>query len=292
MMLRHGMHLANGSAAIVLDTASDLTPFEQRHPNWRVVPLNLTFGDAVLRDYVDVTPAQLYERLRQTPDVPLTSVPSPAEFTAVFEELREYARVFAIHPSAKLSGTYNSSVLAAQETSGRVVSIDSETVSGTIVLLADAIQRRLERGTSDDEVSALVKRFRGESRFVYTVETLKYLARGGRIGRVRALAGGALNTRPLVAIEGGVNVPVRRVRGRSRSLDELAREFADATKDSADVHFGVSHADAHEEATAFAERLRGLRPNASFDLLVEIAPALGAHLGPGAIGVFWFVDEL
>ncbi len=284
------MRLANGSAAIVLDTASDLTPFEQRHPNWRVVPLNLTFGDAVLRDYFDVTPSDLYRRLRETADVPLTSVPSPGEFTAVFEELADYERVFAIHPSAKLSGTYNSSVLAAEETEGRVLSIDSGTVSGTIVLLADAIQRRLERGTTDDEISALVERFRRDARFVYTVETLKYLARGGRIGRVRALAGGALNTRPLVSIEGGVNVPVRRVRGRSQSLDALAREFTDATPDSPDVHFGVSHADARDEALAFAERLRGLRPSASFDLLVEFAPALGSHLGPGALGVFWFVE--
>jgi DegV family protein with EDD domain len=267
-----------------------LTPFERRQPNWRVVPLNLTFGDVVLHDYVDITPTELYKRMRETSDQPLTSVPSPAEFTEVFEELADYERVFAIHPSAKLSGTYNSSALAAEEAGGRVVSIDSETVSGTIVLLADAIQRRLARGTSDDEVSSLVDRFRHEARFVYTVETLKYLARGGRIGRVQALAGSALNTRPLVAVEGGVNVPVGRVRGRSQSLDALAREFTDGTPDSAAVHFGVSHADAREEASAFAERLRGLRPNASFDLLVEFAPALGSHLGPGALGVFWFVD--
>jgi fatty acid kinase fatty acid binding subunit len=290
MMLRHGMRLGNGSAAIVLDTASDLTPFERRAPNWRVVPLNLTFGDVVLHDYVDITPTELYKRMRETSDQPLTSVPSPAEFTEVFAELGEYERVFAIHPSAKLSGTYNSSVLASEETGGRVVSIDSETVSGTIVLLADAIQRRLESGTTDDDVSAVVDRFRRKARFVYTVETLKYLARGGRIGRVSALAGGALNTRPLVAVEGGVNVPVRRVRGRSQSLDALAHEFTEATPDSSAVHFGVSHADARDEADAFAERLRELRPNASFDLLVEIAPALGSHLGPGALGVFWFVD--
>jgi DegV family protein with EDD domain len=279
------------STALVLDTASDLEAGSRRYPNWRVVPLKLAFGDESYRDFVDLTPVQLYRRLRETSDFPTTSVPSPAEFTEVFQELASYARVYGLHPSAKVSGTYNSSTLAADETGGRVVTVDTETVSGTIVLLGDAIQRRLERGTSDDEIGALVDRFRARAAFVYTLETLEYLARGGRIGKVQAIAGGLLNTRPLVAMRDGVNVPAGRARGRERALALLEREFLDATVDAPTLHFGVSHADVEDEARAFAERLRAQRQRASFDVLAQIAPALGSHLGPGTIGVFWFDDS-
>ena len=195
-----------------------------------------------------------------------------------------------MHVSAKLSGTYNSATVAAEEMSGRVVTFDTETVSGTIVLLAEAIQRRLARGSADEEIAALVDRFRSNARFVYTLETLKYLARGGRIGRAQALAGGLLNTRPLIAVRDGVNVPVRRVRGRAQSVAALEQLFADETRDTETLRFGVSHADAPDEAAALVERLQRVRPHAACEIVVEIAPALGAHLGPGALGVFWFDD--
>ena len=285
------MRLDTANTALVLDTASDLEAGTCRNPNWRVVPLRLSFGDETYRDHVDLTTAELYRRLRETDDVPLTSVPAPAEFTAVYDELGDYDRVFGVHVSSKLSGTYNSATVAAEETDGRVVTIDTAVVSGTIVLLGDAIQRRLERGTSDDEVASLVDRFRRDARFVYTLETLKYLARGGRIGRAQALAGGLLNTRPLIGVRDGVNVPVRRVRGRAQSLAALEHLFVEETEDAETLRFGVSHADAPAEAAALVERLQGLRPRAICDLVVEIAPALGAHLGPGALGVFWFDDS-
>jgi len=290
MMLCDSMRLDTRNTALVLDTASDLEAGTRRHPNWRVVPLQLSFGDETFRDHVDLSTAELYRRLRETDDVPLTSVPAPAEFSKVYAELGEYERVFGVHVSSKLSGTYNSATLAAEETAGRVVTIDTATVSGAVVLLADAIQRRLEHGTSDEEVATLADRFRTRPHFGYTLETLKYLARGGRIGRAQALAGGLLNTRPLIAVRDGVNVPVRRVRGRAQSLAALEQLFADETEDVETLHFGVSHGDAADEAARLAERLQHTRPRASFDLTVEIAPALGSHLGPGALGVFWFDD--
>ena len=284
------MRLDAKNTALVLDTASDLEAGSRRHANWRVVPLQLSFGDDTYRDHVDLSTAELYRRLRESDDVPLTSVPAPAQFTATYAELGEYERILGVHVSSKLSGTYNSATLAADETRGRVVTLDTATVSGTIVLLADAIQRRLERGTTDEEIGALVERFRREARFVYTLETLKYLARGGRIGRAQALAGGLLNTRPLIEVREGVNVPVRRVRGRAQSLAALEQLFAEEADDAPSLRFGVSHADVSGDAAALAERLQRARPRASFDLTVEFAPALGSHLGPGALGVFWFDD--
>src|SRR5581483_8051421 len=97
------MRLDTANTALVLDTASDLEAGTCRNPNWRVVPLRLSFGDETYRDHVDLTTAELYRRLRETDDVPLTSVPAPAEFTAVYDELGDYNRVFGVHVSSKLS---------------------------------------------------------------------------------------------------------------------------------------------------------------------------------------------
>lgn len=285
------LRLTHENTALVLDTACDLPDAAERHPNWRIVPLYLSFGDETFRDYVDIAPTELYQRLRSSAEVPRTSVPSPGEFAAVYEELHGYERVLSVHVSSRFSGTYNSARLAAEDTGGRVLMIDSEAVSGTIVLLADAIQRRLERGTSDDEILMLVDRFRSRARFVYTLETLEYLVRGGRIGKVQALADDLLSTRPLIEVAGGQNVPLKRVRGRRRSLEELERALAEGSVDGPQLHLGVTHADAAADAAELEQRIRRLRPRASFDLLVEFGPALGTHLGPGAIGVCWFEDD-
>ena len=103
--------------------------------------------------------------------------------------------------------------------------IDSESASAAIAMLGLAIQRRLERGTSDEEVDALVERYRSEAGLLFTVDTLEYLARGGRIGRARAWAGELLNIKPILSIEDGEVLPVKRVRGNRKAFLEFASAF-------------------------------------------------------------------
>jgi DegV family protein with EDD domain len=284
--------LSSDNTAVVLDSTADLPDPRSRHANWRLVPLYVRFGDETFRDHVDLSADEFYRRLREASAAPQTSQPTPADFAGVFDDLSEYERILCVLISGKLSGTAESARLAAQsEVAGRVTVIDSESASGGIVILADAIQRRLERGTSEEEIDDLVARFRRDSGLLFTVDTLDYLVRGGRVGKASGFAGQLLNVKPILTIREGEVAPLKRVRGRAKALAEFDRLLAEATDDSPDLHVGVAHADARREADELVQRIESARPRASLDFFTELGPVIGTHGGPGTLGLFWFRDE-
>jgi DegV family protein with EDD domain len=280
------------NTAIVVDSTADFPDAPLRFANWRVVPLYVRFGEESFRDYVELEPEAFYEWLRAAPATPTTSQPTPGDFLDVYRELDGYERVLSLHIAGSLSGTIESARAAARLLGDeRVRMIDSGSASAAIAMLALAIQRRLERGTSDDEVDAVVERFRAESGLLFTVDTLEYLARGGRIGRARAWAGELLNVKPILTIENGEVLPVNRVRGNRKAFLEFATRFEQATSDSPDLRVGIAHAEAPERAEALAEMVRRERPSAELELVTTLGPVLGAHAGPGTVGFFWFEDR-
>jgi len=284
------MELSARNTAVVLDSTSDLPDARERHPNWRVVPLYVRFGDESFRDYVDLGPADFYARLRAAPTPPTTSQPTPADFAATYAELEEYDRIYSIHIPQSLSGTIQSARVAAEDFGDKVRTVDSGTASGAIALLAFALQRRLERGTSDDEVERLVDRYRREAGLLFTVDTLEYLKRGGRIGRASAMAGSMLNVKPILTITGGEVVPVKRVRGNATAMREFVDEFTRVTADRDTLCLAVAHADAPERAEQLVEMARDVRPRAQVALVTNLGAVLGTHAGPGTVGFFWFDD--
>jgi DegV family protein with EDD domain len=159
-------------------------------------------------------------------------------------------------------------------------------------MLGLAIQRRLERGTSDEEVDALVERYRHETGLLFTVDTLEYLARGGRIGRARAWAGELLNIKPILSIRDGEVLPVKRVRGNRKAFLEFASAFEAATSDVPTLRAGIAHAEAPERAEALVELVGRSRPQAEIELVTTLGPVVGAHAGPGTVGFFWFDDAV
>jgi DegV family protein with EDD domain len=251
------------------------------------------FGeDEAKREYVDMSSAEFYRRLRESEQPPKSAQPSPADFAAVFEELSGYERILCVVLSAKLSGTLASAELAAQDLGGKVRVLDSKVTSGGTVILADAIQRRLDRGTDDDEVDALVERFHQERGLLFTVDTLEYLVRGGRIGKAAGFAGQLLSVKPILAFDDGEVSPLKRVRGRAKALGELEEIFRGSTEgqDDPNLHVGVGHAEAREDGDELVRRLQAARPNASMDIVTTLGPVIGTHGGPGTLGLFWFWD--
>ena len=286
------MPLSSETTAVVLDSTADLPDPAARHPNWRLVPLYVRFGDETYRDHVDLGAVEFYEKLRASNAQPQSSQPTPADFEAAFAELEGFERILCVLISGKLSGTAESARLAAQALGDdRVTVIDSESVSGGVVMLADAIQRRLDRGTTLEKIEDLVARFRRESTILFTVDTLDYLVRGGRVGTAAGLAGQLLSVKPILAIDEGEVEPLKRVRGRQKALAELLRLFEEGTEDGPTLHVGVAHADAEAELETLVGRIRGLRPEASLDFHAQLGPVIGTHGGPGTIGLFWFRDE-
>ena len=283
------MNLNAANTAIVLDSTADFPDAADRFPNWRVVPLYVNFGTESYRDGVDLTAAEFYARLPTSETLPTTSQPTPADFRAVYDELEEYERIFSIHIAASLSGTFESAGLAADD---RVRRIDSETASAAITMLALAIQRRLDRGTTDDEIDALVEHYRDGHGLLFTVDTLEFLARGGRIGRAKAFAGELLHVKPILSIRGGEVVPVKRVRGNRKAFQEFVDTVQTATVDGPDLRFGTAHADAPERAAELAKMVRDLRPQSTLDVETELGAVIGTHAGPGTVGLFWFDDSV
>ena len=285
------MELTAANTAIVVDSTADFPEAPQRFANWRIVPLYVRFGDESYRDYVELEPEQFYARLRTAPQTPSTSQPTPGDFLAVYEELAGYERILSLHIAAKLSGTIESARAAARLLGDdRVRTLDSQSASAAIAMVGLAIQRRLERGTSDDEVDALVERYRLEAGLLFTVDTLEYLARGGRIGRARAWAGELLNIKPILTIEDGEVVPVKRVRGNRKAFLEFESAFTSSTSDVASLRVGIAQADAPERAKALTELVQRTRPAAQLELVTTLGPVVGAHAGPGTVGFFWFND--
>ncbi|HLB03916.1 MAG TPA: DegV family protein [Gaiellaceae bacterium] len=286
------MDLTTENTAIVLDSTSDYPEAPARFPNMRFVPLYVRFGDDTYRDYVELGPDEFFQRLRTSPALPATSQPTPQDFLSAYESLAAYERIYSLHVSAKVSGTFQSAELAAQELGGdRVRVVDSTTASLAIAMLAHAIQRRLARGTTDEEIAALVERFHADCGVVFTVETLEYLQRGGRIGRAAALAGSLLNVRPVLTIQDGEVVPVARVRGRQKALKEFERRFTEATEDRAGLRVAIAHADAAEWVGTLSELVWRTRPKAEIEFTSTLGAVVSTHAGPGAVGFFWFADD-
>ncbi len=286
------MNLTAQNTAIVLDSTADFPDAQHRYPNMRVVPLYVRFGDRSFRDYVELDPNAFYTRLRSAPELPTTSQPTPQDFLSTYEGLSGYERILSIHISGKLSGTAGSAALAADELGGdRVRIIDSDTASAAIALLALAVQRRLARGTTDEEIEKLVDRFHRDADVLFTVETLEYLQRGGRIGRAAAIAGSLLNVRPILGVENGVVIAVARVRGRQKALAQFERRFIEATTDGTGLRVAIAHADAAEWVGTLSEIVWRVRPKAEIEFTAALGAVVGTHAGPGAVGFFWFQDE-
>ena len=284
------MDLNAQNTAIVLDSTADFPEAPERFPNWRVVPLYVVFGDQSYRDYVELAPPEFYARLRTAEELPTTSQPTPGDFLQTYEDLTEYERIYSLHISAALSGTYQSASTAAAELGDKVRTIDSESASAAIAMLGLAIQRRLEQGTTDEAVDALVGRYRANAHLIFTVDTLEFLRRGGRIGRASAWAGQLLHVKPILTIEREV-VPLKRVRGNQKAMQEFVSAFTSTSRDTPTLKVGIAHADAPDRATQLQKMVWHERPQAAIEVITTLGAVVGTHAGPGTVGFFWFDDE-
>jgi DegV family protein with EDD domain len=283
--------LSRANTAIVVDSTADFPQAPERFPNWRVVPLYVRFGTESYRDYVELSPHDFYERLRTADELPTTSQPTPADFLAAYEDLPAYDRVYSLHISGDLSGTYASATTAAAEIGNdRIRTVDTGTASAAIAMLGLAIQRRLERGTTDDEIEQLLGRYERDAHLIFTVDTLEFLRRGGRIGRAKAWAGNLLHVKPILTIKREV-IPLKRVRGNQKAMQAFVEEFTSTSEDARSLRVGIAHAAAPDRARQLEKMVRGERPQAQIELVTDLGAVVGAHAGPGTVGFFWFDDR-
>ena len=273
------------SVHLVCDSTADLDPAFRAAHTVRVVPLKVIFGDQTYLDGVDMTAEQFYARLATPGPFPRTSQPTPAEFEEVFRELgADGGSIVCMTISADLSGTYASATqaqAALPELDIRV--IDTRSVAVGHYAAVKAAVRAVEAGGDADQVEAAAVAVRGTEKVLFTVETLEYLRRGGRIGGARALLGSMLDIKPILEIRDGVIEPVGRVRTYPRAIDRLVEECKQAAATWGGAEVVIAHADRPQIAAELVERMRPLV--SSEPSLTVVGPVVGCHSGPGAIGV-------
>ncbi len=273
------------SVHLVCDSTADLDPAFRAAHEVRVVPLKVIFGDQTFADGVDISAEQFYKRLAAPGPFPRTSQPTPAEFEDVFRELgADGGTIVCTTISADLSGTFASATqarAALPELDIRVIDTRSVAV-GHYAAVREAV-RVDESGGDADAVVAAIAAVGSTDKVLFTVETLEFLRRGGRIGGARAMLGSVLDIKPILEIRDGVIEAVGRVRTYPRAIDRVVDECRQAAATWGGADLVIAHADRPHIAAELVERMRPLV--SSEPALTVVGPVVGCHSGPGAIGV-------
>ncbi|MFF9360903.1 DegV family protein [Streptomyces griseoluteus] len=271
--------------AIVTDSTAYLPPGLMERHGITSVPLTVVLGDQALEEGTEISTRSLAQALQKRRPV-TTSRPSPEEFARTYREVADTGAdgIVSLHLSAELSGTYDAAVLAAREAPVPVRVVDTGMVAMALGFCALSAAEVAEGdGTVDEAVTAAEKRAAGTSAHFY-VDTLDYLRRGGRIGTAQALLGSALAVKPLLRLEDGRIDLLEKVRTASKAIARL-EEIVVERAAGAEVDIAVHHLSAPERAGVLADRLRERVPGLAELHVSEVGAVIGAHTGPGLLGV-------
>ena len=269
---------------IVTDSLSDITSDMAQGLGITIVPLTVSFGRESFLDRVTITTDEFYHRLVHDPSWPTTTQPPPGDFINVYNKLAEETdEILVITLSSKLSGTYESALNAKSllEKECRIEVIDSLAVAMGLGLIVIAVAKAAQDGANLDEVTDLAHRTMSRSHFIVYFDTLKYLAKGGRIGKAQGLLGAMLSVKPVLTVKEGEMSPLTRLRSKAAGMDYLYNFVAGFSNIE---ELAVEHATTPDEADKLVERLGSVFPKERI-YRSAISPVLGTYGGPGAMAV-------
>ncbi len=276
---------------IVTDSTAYLPQTTIRQQDIRIVPLYVHFGEEAFREGVELSNREFYARLKEAPELPTTSQPSAGEFARVFDEVAQAGHeILVLTISSKLSGTWNSAMNAKEMLPhARISVVDSLTTSIGLQLLLQAAAEAIAAGATLGEVVNQIEDIKNKLHVLFVVDTLEYLAKGGRIGNAKAFLGTLLKVKPILVLQDGVIGPLEQVRSKRKALCrmlDLSAEYAGDGGPQARV--AITQALVEEEAQAFGRDIQA-RLGCSEPLISELGPVIGTHTGPGVIGVGMYV---
>ena len=268
---------------IVTDSTADLPPALAKELDITVIPLNVHFGEETFLDGVDLDADRFYQRLTTEPQLPTTSQPSPGRFLQTYRPMVEAGhQVVSIHISSKLSGTLNSAMQAKEQLGDVPLEIvDSYQATMGLGLIVIAAARAVGDGASYEDVLQVTRKAIDQVQLFGLLDTLEYLQKGGRIGKVRGFVGSLLRIRPIVTVREGIVHSVTSVRSRAAGIQYMVTlaEERSPLKQAA-----VMYSTTPEEADELAERVRPLVSGGDV-IQARMGPVLGTYVGPGTIGV-------
>jgi DAK2 domain fusion protein YloV len=280
------------TVGLVIDSSCDLSLEVAAEHGITIVPCLIAFGDEVYRDKYELSFERFYDMLRTHPIHPTTSLPAPGDFHDAYEEaLQTHDHVLSVHLSGNFSGTYQSAVTTAREIApDRITVVDSDTVTVPIGIMGIQLARLARAGAGIDELVHRLEEMRTHSRLYCVLETIEFLVRGGRISKARGWVGQALGLLPVLTIHGGSMDAVHKVRSSEKGMEFIFARLAVEIPEGAPVIGGVAHAQNPEMAERASDRFRAhFKPQEI--LTMEIGPAVGAHAGPGAWGVYYLIGS-
>jgi DegV family protein with EDD domain len=279
--------------AILVDSCCDVPKeYIEKYPIY-VIPLRINYENASYRDRIDITPEEVCDRLQE--EIPTTSLPQCSDIKEVFENIVKdgYNKIIAISISSNLSGTFNLVRLVSEELKQQGIQVfqfDTKNIGIGSGMYAVSMTEQLEGGKSFEEAVQQLKAEYGNSKVFFCLETLEYLRKGGRIGRVASLLGTALNIKPIITCgEDGTYVIAAKERGTKKCIDKaimLVKEFASTGKRAEVMLLHSGHVPGLDK---IKEKLEQVITNGEVKLGGQISPALTVHVGPGLIGISVYV---
>jgi DegV family protein with EDD domain len=271
---------------IVTDSTADLTARTAAEHGIAVVPVSVIHKGKTYLDGIDITSEAFYPMLRSSDELPTTSQPAPLQFQEVYERLLESADgIVSIHVSGELSATVDSaSVAAASVSKERIHVVDSGFVSYALALQVLEAARLAREGRIAEDILTRMARLKNKMELAFTLDTLHYLHKGGRIGMVSALMGTVLGIKAVIRIEEGHLVPAGKERSTARALSSIV-DILSKRYGQEKVVVAVGHGAGAEYASMLREMVISALNVDGEPAAFEIGPAVGVHAGPGAVGV-------
>ncbi len=275
--------------AIVTDSTCDLTPAELASLDVHRVPLYVAFQGKTHKDWVEIAPKDIIAGVHAGADLPSTSQPSPEDFAVAYRSAKEQGatEILVVTISSELSGTFQSANLAAKDAGVPVSIVDSRGASAGVGWLVRQAAELRAAGTPVADIVATLDHLKADQMVLFSVGTLEYLQKGGRVSRISALLGGMLNIRPILTLDDGKIVPAAKARGTKKAIAEIV----DRVRAHAAAHPGKLVLDfLHIQDEPAAQTLRQAMKDAGIDFkdgqVYEIGAVIAAHVGPGTFGVY------
>lgn len=270
---------------IITDSTSYITKEYAEKENITIIPLNYVFGEETGKEGSPGEFDDFFEKLETTKLFPTTSQPSAGEFLDIFNEAFEegYDEIIAILLSSKLSGTYNSAILAKNILENKKITIiDSQNAASNLRFLVEDAVEMVKQGKTSKEIESYINNKKMKMYVYLTTETLEYLSRGGRLSSIQSTVGNLLNIKPIIELNQGELKLLEKLRGKNKAISKIIDKVPANVK-----RIGICHILNVEEAQRFKDTFEEKFPEAEVSI-DELGPVIGSHLGPKGIGICFY----
>lgn len=278
---------------IVMDSAGDLPVEWISKYDINVIPVNVHLGNEVFLEGVDLTPDQFYSWVKETGKVPKTSQPAPQQYIKLYKDIAKPGDVIlSIHLTSKLSGTYESAVLAARELQDapfRVIPFDTLSGTGIQGYMCREAREMDRRGASVDEILERLEKIRDNNQVIFTVDTLDFAQKSGRVQMLEAILAMVLKIKPIITIKEGTMAVASKVRTRKASLEYILQEMSRRMGKNL-INAAIMHANDLATALEISEKVKGIL-NVKNLFVEELSIGIASHLGPGTVGIVAYPVE-